>query len=398
MIVQLSKRPKAWINTLVLAGMTVFAVSAQAQQRHTAVEADAIMVSMGDGGSSNEVAQVSFLDCLGGGSSCDSGGSCLGGSCLGGCGSSSCCSKPWWSHRTGGFGQFLLLRPGNADVIYEIEHNDAAPSNPTGPMGRLNVDEENGYRVGMNFACSDCTSLVASYTNFQGDTRHAIDATGGNVLVSQVTHPDLFTTGNSSLSSSGSLEIDFQLVDLAYRHIWKADNTCAINWLAGFRYGNLEQEMSVAHDRDAGTGIQTVETELDFHGFGMLLGVDGERYSCKSGLFVYGRGLSSFLAGDWRGDYLHTQQIGGAFTANEYEDYRITPVLELELGFGWQSDNGKWRGTLGYMNSAWYNAISTRAYVDAVRDRTINVTSSSYTDLDETVTFSGLTAGFEGRF
>ena len=108
-------------------------------------------------------------------------------------------------------------------------------------------------------------------------------------------------------------------------------------------------------------------------------------------MMAYGRGLASFLAGDWTGSYSQVNQFSGGIVANEYEDYRVTPVLELELGLGWVSKCGKVRLTAGYMTSAWYNAVSTRTYVDAVR-------STNYVNVDETITFSGLTTGLELRF
>ena len=39
---------------------------------------------------------------------------------------------------------------------------------PTGPVGRLNVDEEAAYRVGFTICASPCTSLVASWTQVRG--------------------------------------------------------------------------------------------------------------------------------------------------------------------------------------------------------------------------------------
>ena len=77
----------------------------------------------------------------------------------------------------------------------------------------------------------------------------------------------------------------------------------------------------------------------------------------------YGRGLSSFLAGNWTGSYVQTNQFGGGVVANQYEDYRVTPVLELELGLGWRSHCGRCRASAGYLTSTWYNAVSTREYV-----------------------------------
>lgn len=106
---------------------------------------------------------------------------------------------------------------------------------------------------------------------------------------------------------------------------------------------------------------------------------------------MYGRGISSFLAGNWTGNYNQQNQFGGGVIANEYEDYRVTPVAELELGFAWTHHCGRWRANVGYMTSAWYNSVTTRQYIDAVRN-------TDYVSLDETITFNGLTAGIEGRF
>jgi len=303
-----------------------------------------------------------------------------------------CRSVPWWAHRTGAFGQFLLLRPGNLDQIYAIEQNSVLPGDdPTGPVGRLNIDEQAGYRVGFNLATTNCSSLVASFTQYSGSSNNQITAAQGNVLDSQIIHPSEDTVGAASLQSSAGMKLDFQLVDLAYRHKWRASNSYVINWLAGFRYGNIGQGFTSQQDVSTATGLVDVNTRIDFDGFGMLFGVDGERRSAHSGLSIYGRGLSSFLAGNWRGNYRQTNQFGGGVIGNEYEDYRVTPVIELELGFGWQSPCGRWRANVGYLTSAWYDSVSTRQYIDAVRN-------TDYVSLDETITFSGLTAGVEARF
>lgn len=312
-----------------------------------------------------------------------------------GCGAAPVCCRciPWWAHRTGAFGQFLLLRPGNTDIIYAIEQDSVLPNdNPTGPIGRVNVDEEAGFRVGFAYALNDCSSLVSSFTRFSGDTADSITATPGNVLFSPVFHPSTDNVGVASGTADALLGIDFQLVDLAFRHKWRACNTYAINWLAGFRYGNLDQDFQARQDMQVPIGTRTLDTEVDFHGFGMLLGADAIKRSLHSGFSMYGRGTTSFLAGDWRGRYRQVDQTtGGGVIGNDYEDFRVTPVLELELGFGWTSKCGHWHLHAGYLTSAWYDAVSTRNYIDAVR-------AADYRDLQERITFSGLTAGIEGRF
>ena len=299
---------------------------------------------------------------------------------------------PWWAHRHGAWGEVLWLRPGDTDVVYAIEQDDSVPGAfPTGLVGRANIDDNAGYRVGFSLASSERSSLVASYSNWKSSTQDSVTARAGNFLNSEVIHPSTTTVAAQSLASSARSGIDFQLVDVAYRHLLVGTKTSAINWSGGFRYGNLEQDFVSQQNVGAPNGLTTVGTDLDFEGFGLTLGLEAESRSCKTGLLIYGRGLSSFLGGDWKGTYRQTSQFGGGVVANEYEEYRVTPVTELELGFGWQSDNGRVRATIGYLTSAWFNSVSTRDYLEAVRN-------NDYNNVDETITFDGMTSRIELRF
>jgi hypothetical protein len=367
-------------------GVLAISSSSQAEDLRSLVERDAVQVSVDDGYVGDEISQVGFMDSIWSDSttrsSCD------------GCGerSARCCCAPWWSHRCGVFGEFLLLRPGNVDQVYTIEQDTVVPGDsPTGPVGRLNVDEEAAYRVGFTICASPCTSLVASWTQFEGSTSNQIRANGDNVLNSQIIHPSTLTTGAASLQSGATYDIDFQLFDLAYRHIFKACDTYAINWLAGFRYGQMSQDLLTGQEVSVATGLVTNKIDVDFDGFGMIFGLDAERRSPCTGMMVYSKALTSFLGGDWKGSYVQQNQFDGGVVANNYEDYRVTPVLELELGLGWRSPCGRCRASVGYMTSAWYDAVSTRQYVDAVRN-------NDYISVDETVTFSGLTTRIEANF
>jgi hypothetical protein len=232
---------------------------------------------------------------------------------------------------------------------------------------------------------------VASWTKFEGNTQDRIVRSGSNVLNSQVIFPWTQTTGAASLQGAAAYDIDFQLVDLGYRHIWKACDIYAINWLAGLRYGQLKQNLLTAQEVSVATGLVSNKIDVDFDGFGMMFGVDAERRSPCTGLMVYGKALSSFLAGDWKGSYVQQNQFLGGIVANKYEDYRVTPLLELELGLGWRSRCGRCRASVGWMTSGWYDSISTRQYVDAVRN-------NRYVSVDETITFNGLTSRIEVNF
>ena len=294
------------------------------------------------------------------------------------------CCLPKWAHRTGGFGELLYLSPGNSDLIYANEQTGPiASASPTGPLGISNIDESMGFRVGFAIAKSNCSSFIGSYTRWDGSTTSTLDATGNNVINSRVGHPSVDTTGAASLSATANQSSSFQFADALLRRVYRSNDCGAINWNAGLRYGNLEQGLSVDQTISVATGLTNVATDIDFNGFGILGGLDGERHSSTSGLLIYGRAIGSLLAGNWQADYRQTNQFGGGVIATHYEDFRVTPVLDTELGFGWQSCGGRVRITTGYLFSTWFNAVTTRDYIQSVR-------TAEMLNIDDNLTFSGL--------
>ena len=321
------------------------------------------------------------------GSSCD--GACDGG-CDAGC-DVSCepkCCPPWWAHRTGVSAQWLYLRPGSTDLVYSIEQNNV-PLNafPTGPVGRTEIENFSGVRAGLSICASECTSLVLSFSHWEGDDESQIEASGGNILAPQVLHPSRISTGAFSLEDRATHGMDFQLAELAYRHLWRHSAKHAINWKAGLKYGNMEEEFRYDQQDAVAVGLVSLDTNIDFDGFGLMGGLDFERRSCKTGLSIYGSAVGSALAGDWNANYVDTtDQIGGGSIANEFSDFRITPLLELEVGLAWSSKCGRARVNAGFMTNSWYDALSSRSYINAVQ-------AGQYDDVGETITFSGLALG-----
>jgi len=304
------------------------------------------------------------------------------------CGSKGC-PQPWWAHRTGVFGEFLYLTAGSSDIIHAIESAVAAPApiEPTGPVGIVDMEAQPGYRAGLTLASSPCSSLNLIFTRWDGDAADLFEADDAQnfVAISQVLHPVLDNAGVQSIVSNATHEMSFQNVDVNYRHIWKQTQCTVINWTAGLRYGGMEQDFVGNQLDGAANGLARVTTDIDFEGFGISGGLDLERYSCKTGLFIYGKGLASLMAGDWEATYRHENlQIGGGVIANAYEDFHATPTLEGEIGLGWMNPGGHIRLQTGMMMSGWYESVSTRGYIDAVRN-------GNLIDIGETITFSGLT-------
>jgi len=139
------------------------------------------------------------------------------------------------------------------------------------------------------------------------------------------------------------------------------------------------------------TGSTTANTDIDFDGFGILTGLDAERRDQCSGCLIYGKVLGSLLAGNWKADYEQINQFGGGRIATHFEDFRVTPVMDAELGFGWLSPSRRLKVTAGYLFSSWFNTISNRDYVR-------NVRTGDLLDLTDVLTFSGLNFRTEIRF
>ena len=304
----------------------------------------------------------------------------------------SCNCTPWWAHRNGGFGELLFLSPGSSDLIYAVEQTGPnLGASPTGPVGISNIQDELGYRVGFNWALSNKSSLAGSYTRWDGDTTTSMTASGTNVLNSLLIHPSVATTGNASLEATAHQSLTFQIADATYRRVYKAYDCGILNSIVGLRYGNLEQGLRGEQTVSVPTGTTTVTTDVDFNGFGIVGGFDGERHARESGLLIYGRTVGSLLSGNWQADYQQVNQFGGGTIANHYEDFRISPMLDAELGCGWQTKGGGLRFTTGYLFSSWFNTVNNRDYIQAVRNGTM-------LDLNQALTFSGLTFRTEMRF
>lgn len=302
------------------------------------------------------------------------------------------CSEPWWAHCSSGFGEVLYLSPGNSDLIYAVEQTDTtSTASPTGPIGITNVDESVGFRVGFSKRNNMCSSFFGTYARWDGETTDTLDRTGTRVLNSRLIHPSTTTVGSQSIQSVTDQLINFQVADMGYRRVVRSSNCSVINCSGGFRYGNLEQGLTGRQTVSTNTGLTTVNTDIDFDGFGIMAGLDGERRAqCCRGL-LYGRVVGSLLAGDWTADYRQTNQFGGGVIANHFEDFRVTPVLDAELGAGWISKSGRMKFSFGYLFSNWFNTVSTRDYVR-------NVRTGQLEDLADVLTFSGLTSRLELRF
>jgi hypothetical protein len=314
------------------------------------------------------------------------------------------CYPPRWAHKTGLFGEYMLLRSNEGEVAYGVLADNVANFLTTGEnlaqrshVFTVDPGSSSNFRVGGSLALSECSSIQLTYANFYGRGSDAQSFDPADVRAARIVplslHPFPQDAAQLPLDASAESIIDFETVDIDYRSMLWGNELGALNYLVGARYANLNQQYASAY---GGTGNPaTAQSDVRFDGGGIRFGLDGERHHACSGLLLYGRGLVSMVAGQFRTSY-ESSDVVGNFVDTGWKADRIMTTLDLELGGGWQSQCGHLRVTCGYMISSWFNAVTTDQWIRAVgRGNFVGQPDSMSYD---TLMFDGLTVRAEWRF
>lgn len=293
------------------------------------------------------------------------------------------------------FGDFLYLRARGAEVPYAVPISGpivAPPSYPTqvGHVASADPEYQPGFRLGFARALDECSSLRGAYTFYESETSDRVTLPGASsyVLRSLVSHPGTWTASSDGLDGQAHLDIDFQIADIDYRSVFLCGPRYELAYFAGVKYVHLEQEFGSQFDV---LGTELVNTQINFDGGGIRVGLEGERRAANCGLLVYGRASANFVAGEFRADYLQADGSRGTVIDTGMTSSRVVSILDLELGVGWVSPDGCIRLTGGYLVSGWFNTLQTDEWIRGVQN-------NSFGDLSDTLTFDGFTARAEIRF
>lgn len=320
----------------------------------------------------------------------------------GACVACGCCESPF-AHRSGLFGEFLLLRPRDTEIALAVPAQFAdlgLGGRPAGvePQGRtliLDPDYQSGYRVGGTWATSDHSSVQLTYASFESQTSNGGTVTGDDLAANRsmfplLVHPLTFNPNLvTNVNVQGQFDVDFDVIDLDGRLLLLETDNLAINGLGGVRWANMDQTLAASYSANGGT---IVEAGAQYDGLGARVGLDGE-YRARNGFGAYAKGAASLMFGAARGDYRQYQQNNAAnpqiFTTGKYD--RLSPILDFETGVQWVSPQQRLRFSAGYMASVWFNVITTRDYI-------VGIQNNQFDDFSDTITFDGLTARAEVRW
>jgi hypothetical protein len=312
-----------------------------------------------------------------------------------------CYCPPFWTHRTGVFAEYMLLRPRDVEVAYGVPHNgpNVSPPDPAiqvGPTGVVDPGFSSGFRVGGSIACGCRSSVVLTYSRFENSTSDSMliaDYPLARVIEGLVLHPSVLNSNDGFLSAAAAQSIDYDLIDVDYRSILLLRECSVINWFVGARYARLAEDFEAQFSLSGDT--KNLTTGIDFEGAGIRIGLDGERHHC-CGLMLYGKSALSLVAGEFRSSYFYNNTNDTERITTDWKAGRIVPILDLELGVGWQSRCGRIRCTAGYQISYWFNTLTTDQWIDQVNQNNFvgQPDAMSY----DTLTLDGLTGRVEFRF
>lgn len=304
------------------------------------------------------------------------------------------CEDPCWCHKVAVFGELLYLQARNSEVAYGVPINGPITAPPSaypiqvGRIGVVDQDYNPGFRLGFNYVLDGFSSIGGQYTYFESTRGDTISTAAPNVIRSLVSHPGTLTAAQDFLSARANHDIEFQFADIDYRRVLSCDGDHNLSFLVGVRVGEFSQDFAAEF---VNNGTESVQSEIDFYGAGLRLGLEGERYSRSRRWLVYGKTYGNLIAGDFTADYRQTQSFDPDVVNTTWKAGRIVPMLDLEVGAGWQSRCGTWRLTGGYMISAWYNTVKTDEWIAAVRN-------NDFVGLSSNMSFDGLVLRCEGRF
>ncbi len=287
----------------------------------------------------------------------------------------------------GVFGEFMFLRARNADINYATPFDGPiVPGTPpvqAGRQGILDPDFAPAFRVGFYIPVDDDTQIQVAYSRYENTTNDAIAINAPDVITSTLVHPGSAAANTNFLNAAGAWNINWQFLDVDYRHIFFCTPQTRLNFVAGIRLADFEQRLDTVYTNGGTT--ETVNTDVDFFGAGPRLGLEALRLHYNNRLFAYGNGHVSFVGGEFRADYLQTSTADPIVAQTFYSNGRIIPMLDLELGIGWMSRCQNIQLRTGYLISSWYNTVRTDNFIGGVRGNNMQ-------DLSRAMSFDGLTA------
>ncbi len=271
------------------------------------------------------------------------------------------------------FAEWLFLTPRGGDLVYAARAGNCFDP-PTGGAEQIDFGAQSGFSVGFFKDCGACSDISVKWMHFEAtEEDHTTPTTGADVILPLLFHPSLVNCpAATSTSARASQSIDFDRVNIDFRSRcrWKG---CELDWLVGFGYGQLNQNISAYYDEGF------VKANSDIYGYGVRLG-GGATYGhgCMK-LFTHAD--LTLLAANVSANYSNVDLFDGGQVDYEQDLDRIIPVLDLEVGLSMDLGCGTML-KFGYLYSMWCNTVTTPSFIEDVQKGDITGNSGDVLSFD----------------
>jgi hypothetical protein len=296
------------------------------------------------------------------------------------------------------FGEAMWIHPTGVDMAHAQQQNGigGAGTVPFGEIGVLDPSYDIGFRVGGEVEFTPCSAVFVQYGFYENTTTSSLEAPdipgGGGAVGSFVQHPGAAITASAG-PVDAMYDIEFQIADAAYRQILVRDQLRKISVFAGGRFAQLDQFFVQEGVFSGGQfGVIDTSSMIEFSGGGPMAGIDADRRIGAGNFSVYGRALVAAITGVFENHYrMENRTTDTLLAESTWDDDRIVPMLDYELGLAWTDPQGHLRLSIGYMASHWFNVVTTPELIDAVQD-------DNYVDLGDTISFDGAVGRVQWTF
>lgn len=292
------------------------------------------------------------------------------------------------------FGDYLYWSVHGVDVPFAQAFDGILPglSVPRGPVAVVSPRFNSGFRVGGGATFHDGNAgLFGTFTYFETNHRADITAPDPFVLHNFLAFPGTVNSAADSLSANTNYTIRLVMADVDYKCALVNNEHVLLNWLAGVRYAKVDQRLESTFQI---TGTTTVDSEINFDGVGPRVGLDGKYHVC-GGFFGYAQGIVDVLFGQYRANAEQRNVFTGLIGQTGIAANRVVPILELEVGGGWQTANGAIRVSGGYYVGAWFNTLTMTSLANGISGTNFTTNSDNFRD---NMTFDGFVLRFELRY
>jgi Legionella pneumophila major outer membrane protein precursor len=291
------------------------------------------------------------------------------------------------------FGDFLYWNVHGADVPFAQAFDGIDPvfSVPRGAVGVVSPDFTSGFRAGAGVSLDGNVWVVGTFTYFRTDANAQIEAPDGQVLHNFLVFPNTTNSSVDSLTSRVDYNIRLYMGDIDAKFGLCNTSCASLNVIGGVRYAHLGQYLTNTFEL---AGSSTVDSSITFDGVGPRIGLEGE-YRTKCGIYGYASGVVDLLFGRFNGSTEERNIFTGLVGQTSISANRMVPILELELGIGWRSCNGRIGFSGGYYVGTWFNTMTMTSLSNGITNTNFTTNGDNFRD---NLTFNGFVGRFEFRY